>query len=77
MVQERMRTNLDGVNALVGCRTLPELLAAQGELVRSNLELTLTNSRRMAELSTKLAASATAAARVTTVEVEQGVSRAA
>ena len=77
MVQERMRTNLDGVSALVGCRTLPEFLAAHGALVRSDLELTLTNSRRMAELSTKLAASATAAARVATAEAEQGASPAA
>ncbi len=77
MVQERMRANLDGVTALVSCRTLAEFLAAHGAFVRSHLELTLTNSRRIAELSTKLATSATAAARVTTVQLEQGVSRAA
>ena len=59
MVQERMRTNLEGVNALVSCRTLPDLLQAQGSLFRSNMELTLANSRRLAELSARVAGSAT------------------
>ena len=40
MVQERVQKNLDGVNALVRCRTLPEFLAAQSSLFRDNLELT-------------------------------------
>jgi hypothetical protein len=61
MVQERMRTNVEGLNALVSCRTLPELLQAQGSLLRSNMELTLANSRRLAELSTRLAGNATRA----------------
>ena len=77
MVQERMRTNLDGVSALAGCRTLPELLAAQGALFRSNMELTLTNSRRIAELSTRLVGSAATATRAVTDKREQGASRAA
>jgi hypothetical protein len=59
MVQERMRTNLDGVNALVSCRTFPELLRAQSSLFRSNMELTLANSRRLAELTTRFTGSAT------------------
>ena len=59
MVQERMRTNLDGVNALVSCRSLPELLQAQGLLFRRNIELTLVNSHRLAELSTRFAGGAT------------------
>src|SRR4028119_508892 len=61
MVQERLRTNLEGVNALVSCRTLPDLLQAQGSLFRSNMELTLANSRRLAELSARVAGSATVA----------------
>jgi hypothetical protein len=61
MVQERVRTNLEGVNALVSCRTLPEFLQAQGSLFRSNMELTLANSRRLAELSTRFGSSATGA----------------
>ena len=41
MIQERLQKNLDGVNALARCRTLPEFLAAQSSLFRDNLELTL------------------------------------
>jgi predicted amino acid-binding ACT domain protein len=55
MVQERMQKNLDGVNAVVRSRTLPELMAAQGLLFRENLELTISNSRRIVELSTRIA----------------------
>jgi hypothetical protein len=62
MVQERMQKNLDGVNALVCCRNLPEFLAAQSSLLRDNLELTLTNSRRIAELSARIAETAAEAA---------------
>jgi hypothetical protein len=69
-----MRTNLDGVNALVSCRTLPELLQAQGSLFRSNMELTLVNSRRLAELSTRFAGGATGAV---VTQVEQNTPRAA
>jgi hypothetical protein len=55
MVQERVQKNLDGINAVVRCRTLPEFLAAQGSLFRSNMELTLANSRRIAEISARFA----------------------
>jgi hypothetical protein len=74
MVQERMRKNLDGVNALVRCRTLPELLRAQGTLFRDNMELTLTNSRRLAEISARFADNAT---RTAAAQVEQNVTRVA
>jgi hypothetical protein len=59
MVQERMQKNLDGINAVVRSRTLPELMAAQGLLFRENLELTMRNSRRIVELSTRIADTAT------------------
>ena len=55
MVQERMQKNLDGINAVVRSRTLPELMTAQGLLFRENLELTISNSRRIVELSTRIA----------------------
>jgi hypothetical protein len=74
MVQERIRKNLDGVNALVRCRTLPELLRAQGTLFRDNMELTLTNSRRLAEISARFADNAT---RTAAAQVEQNVTRVA
>jgi hypothetical protein len=74
MVQERMQKNLDGVNALVRCRTLPEFLALQTSLLRDNLELTLTNSRRIAELSARVAENTT---RTATVQIERSASRTA
>jgi hypothetical protein len=58
MVQERVHQNLDGVNALVRCRTWSEFVAAQGTLLQGNIELTLTNSRRMAELWARLSENA-------------------
>jgi hypothetical protein len=74
MVQERMQKNLDGVNALVRCRSLQEFLAAQSSLLRDNLELTLANSRRLAELSARVAETA---ARAATAEANRSASRAA
>jgi hypothetical protein len=74
MVQERVQKNLDGMNALVRCRTLAEFLAVQSSLVRDNLELTLTNSRRIAELSTRFADNAT---RTATAQIERNANRGA
>jgi hypothetical protein len=74
MVQQRMQKNLDGVNALVRCRSLPEFLAAQSWLLRDNLELTLANSRRIAELSAQIAETT---ARAATAETNRSASRAA
>jgi hypothetical protein len=74
MVQERMQKNLDGVNALIRCRTLSEFLAVQTSLLRDNLELTLSNSRRIAELATRVTDHATRSA---TVQIERSASRAA
>ena len=74
MVREGVQTNLDGVNALVRCRTLPELLQAQGSLFRSNLELTLTNSRRVAEISTRFVENAT---RTVSAQAKRSITRAA
>jgi hypothetical protein len=74
MVQVRLQKNLDGVNALVRCRTLPEFLAAQRSLFRGNLELTLDNSRRIAELSARVASNLT---RTGTAETGRSADRAA
>jgi len=74
MVQERMQKNLDGVNALFRCRSLPEFLEAQSSLMRDNLELTLANSRRIAELSARVAETA---ARAATAEANRSAGRAA
>jgi hypothetical protein len=74
MVQERVQKNLDGVNALVRCRTLSEFLAAQGMLLQDNVELTLTNSRRVAEILARLADNTT---RNITAQAEHNTNRAA
>jgi hypothetical protein len=74
MVQKRVQRNLDGMNALVRCRNLPEFLEVQSSLFRDNLELTLTNGRRLAELSARVAE---AAARTATAETDRSENRAA
>ena len=74
MVQDRVQKNLDGMNALVRCRTLPEFLTVQSSFLRDNLELTLTNSRRIAELSTRFADNAT---RTATAQIERNANRGA
>ncbi len=53
---------------------LPEFMAAQSSLFRDNLELTLANSRRIAELSAQVAGTAT---RTATSETSRSATRAA
>ena len=65
MSQHRLRKNMDGLNALMGCRSIPELVAAQSSLIRENLDLNLKNGRRLAELSTKVGAQAAQSLTVT------------
>jgi hypothetical protein len=72
-----MRHKVEDRRQLGASTPLFSVLATQGELVRSHLELTLTNRRRVAEPSTKLAGAATIGARGLTPEAEQGASRAA
>jgi hypothetical protein len=74
MVQARLQTNLDGMDVLTRCRTPMEFMAAQSSLMRSNMELTLANSRRVAEISARLAGQVT---HTISAGVEQGSSRAA
>jgi hypothetical protein len=65
--QKRMQRNLDGLNNLVRCRSVADLLAAQSSLIRDNVEQTVDNSRRIAELALQMADEAT---RNVTVQVE-------
>jgi hypothetical protein len=51
MTQNRLQMNVEALTALSRCRSLPEFLAAHTALVRGNVELTLENSQRLAELS--------------------------
>ncbi|MCG7394292.1 phasin family protein [Microvirga sp. ACRRW] len=66
--QKRMQRNLDGLAALAQCRSMADLMAAQAALIRDNVELTIDNSRRIAELAIQMADEAS---RNVTVQVEK------
>src|SRR4051812_25333450 len=51
MTQNRFQKNVAAFTALSRCRSLPEFVAAQAALARDNVELTLENSQRLAQLS--------------------------
>jgi hypothetical protein len=55
LAQERMRSNVDGLNALAQCRSLQDLVAVQTDLVRGNLQRMIDNTRRIAEMSLEVA----------------------
>jgi phasin family protein len=55
LTQARLQRNIDAINAIAGCRSLPELFKVQSELVRDDLQATLEDTRRMVELSTRIA----------------------
>lgn len=57
--QKRLQRNLDGLNQIARCRSVADLLAAQSSLLRDNLEQTLDNSRRLAELTIQVVEEAT------------------
>lgn len=55
MSQKRLQTNLDGLTRFAQCRSLQDVTKAQVSLMQDNLELTLQNSFRLADLTVKLA----------------------
>lgn len=65
LAQERLQKNIDSLTALTRCRSLSELMEAQGAILRNNLTQMLENSRRLVALSSRVAneASSTLAAR--------------
>jgi hypothetical protein len=69
MSQNRLQKNLDGLNALVRCRSILDFVAVQRSLARDNLELTIENSRRVAELSARMVDET---ARTVQAEAKQG-----
>jgi phasin family protein len=71
--QKRLQTNLDGLNQLARCRTLSDFVSAQNSLLRENVEQTLNNSRRLAELTIQATDEAT---RTVTGQVEKVTQRA-
>jgi phasin family protein len=54
LVQETTQKNIEGITALARCRTLPELLSVQAELVRTSMQQTVDGTRRMAEVSSRV-----------------------
>ena len=55
LAQARLQRTIDAMNAIAGCRSLPELFEVQSELVRDNLQHTFEDARHMVELSTRIA----------------------
>ena len=55
LMQESVQKNLDGFNALARCRSVPDFMAVQSDLIRKNLEQTIQSTRRIAEVSTRMA----------------------
>jgi len=70
--QKRLLKNLDGLSSLAQCRSVPDFMAVQTSLIRDNLEQTLDNSRRMAELTRQLADEA---GRIVTAQSEKSLQR--
>ena len=77
LAQDRFRRNLDGFDAVLRCRSWPDLAAAQSSLARDNLELLVTNTRRLAELSIEVASEAAEKIRAEAKETAKRLRRAA
>ena len=57
--QERLQRNIDGLNALARCRSVQDFVAVQTDLVRDNLQQVIDTSRRLSEVSVRVAQDAT------------------
>jgi hypothetical protein len=57
--QERLLKNLNAVNDLLACRSMPDLVSLQSSLVRQNVEQMVGNSQRLAQISAEIAQEAT------------------
>jgi len=55
LTQERLQKNLDDFGALARCRSIPDFMAAQSNLMRDNLEQTIESTRRIGEVATRVA----------------------
>jgi hypothetical protein len=75
--QQRLQRNLDRLQALARCRSMTDLVEVQSSLLRDNLEQTVENSRRLAELTLQMADEATKTVTVHTEKTAQRFNRAA
>ena len=55
MVRHQVEKNMDHMNELWACRTPHDLAAIQSDMVRESVETALESSRRIAEMSLKMA----------------------
>ena len=55
LTQERLQKNLDDFGVLARCRSLPDFMATQSNIMRHNLEQTIEGTRRIAEVATRVA----------------------
>jgi len=70
--QQRFQRNLEGLGHLARCRSLTDVVEVQSSLLRDNLEQTVENSRRLAELTIQMADEAT---RTVTAQAEKTAQR--
>ena len=64
LIQERTQTNIEGLTELARCRSVPDLMAVQSELIRVQLQQTVDGARRIAEVTTRVAAAAQVSVKV-------------
>ena len=55
LVQDRFTKNLEAMNRMVGCRSVPDFVAIQSDLARDHLQQVINTNRRMAEVSLRIA----------------------
>jgi phasin family protein len=55
VTRERLVTNAEAMHRLAGCRSLQDLMAVQSEIVRDGLGQAVNGSRRIAEVSLRIA----------------------
>ena len=55
LVQDRFTKNLEAMNRMVGCRSVPDLVAVQSDLARDHLQQVINTNRRVAEVSLRIA----------------------
>jgi phasin family protein len=53
--QERVQKNMDGLNRLLGCRSVQDFVATQSDLARDNLQQVIDINKRVAEVSVRVA----------------------
>jgi hypothetical protein len=61
LMQERLEKNMASFSALARCRSVPELMAVQSEVLRTSLQQTIDSTFRLSEISRRVTAEATQA----------------